>query len=554
MTDQIKRTRLEYIFDIYENDYKRAVSKKVYTNFTKAEGDTKNGEIYPLFYDDNFVKFYRSNYQDMGLKIEGDNPMIMMFNFFIECDPSMNKEYVSWFVNLYKYIIKRRFRKLNDPTIGDNFLDLEHSVFFEDLRSKVRDALETFSFLKKTNVLSLENRDINNFKVLSDFVNMVKPYTIIDDGDDSVHTLDHKELMCIQNFIEKNNKSGQAELVFENNNWVIVITHDKEANSHFGKFTTWCTAGTRYTSMFDSYHSRGELFVLIRKGHGSKAEIDKYPEYRLQFHFEDNMYMDALDSSININDFLFENKDIRDFFRTYIINKVIPYKTKKSTKQNEIIKYLLNLGYADQIIEILVKSKPEIIDFSNSKIEADYLNRLGEITSVKKLDLSDCDLSEIPESIKNLEKLTHIKIRNNKRLKKIPEWFSNLKKLEVIDCAGCDIVDINLNGCTELTELVLDFNPSLEILPNGITDLKKLIRLTASSCNLKSIDDGLLNCSNLFLLDVHSNPNLSYIPVGLSKLPNIVALCIDNTKIPMSVKTQMENDSNGSVVIIKYQD
>jgi hypothetical protein len=53
-------------------------------------------------------------------------------------------------------------------------------------------------------------------------------------------------------------------------------------------------------------------------------------------------------------------------------------------------------------------------------------------------------------------------------------------------------------------------------------------------------------------MDVHMNQKLETIPVGLSKLPSIVAICIDDTKISMQTKKTMEENSNGSVCIIKY--
>ncbi len=553
MTEQSKKTRLEYIFDIYEKQYKRAVDKKVLTKSVSFEGNRAEKEnLYQFFYDDYFVNFYKTNFEQNGIQVEGDNPMTMLFNFFIECDPTPHKEYVSWFVNLYNNFIKRYIKQKSESLLDVN-LSIEHSIFFEDLYSKATEALETFTFLKRTNVLSVENRDINNFKDINDFVNLVKPYLIVDEGDDSVHTLDHKELKCIQNFVEKNNKSGQAELVFENSEWIIVITHDKEANVEFGKYTTWCTAGTRYGNMFDNYHNRGELFVLIKKGHGSKKAIDKNPEYRMQFHFEDNMYMNALDRNIVINEFLFNNKDIKKYFRGYITKRVLPYRQKKNHKQSDDIKYLLNLGFGDEIIKILKESKPDSVDFSGHKIEAEYLTGLGEITSIKKLDLSDCGIDYLPESIKNLKQLKSIKFRNNKGIKTIPDWIGELPKLEYLDCAGCDISYIgDLGACTELGELVLDYNPSLKQLPKNIGGLTKLVRLTASSCDLEEIDNEILNCRDLFLLDVHSNQRLERIPTGLSKLPNIVAICIDETKVSQQTKKFMESDSNGTVTIIKY--
>ena len=425
--------------------------------------------------------------------------------------------------------------------------------FFEDVLSKAKDALEVFTFLKKTNVLSIDSRDINNFKTINEFVNMVKPYMITDEGDDSVHTLDHKELKCIHNHVEHSDVEGKAELVFENENWVIVITHDREANIEFGKYTTWCTAGSRWGNMFDGYHSRGELFVLIRKGYGSRKAIKSHPNYRLQFHFEDSQYMDANDKSININDFLFNNKAVKRFFREYIVKTVLPKRQLKRHTQSDDIKYLLNLGFGDEIIKIFKESKPETVDFNGHKIESEYLESIGEITSIKKLVLSDCGLTHLPESIRNLKNLKTLEFRNNKGVTKVPDWISELPALETLNCAGCDIREIgDLSGNPNIVDLVLDFNVHLERLPTNIGKLTKLDRLTAASCNIKEVSDDILNCKQLFLFDLHANVNLERIPIEMSKLPNIEAICIDDTKISQQTVQLMKENSNGSCCIIKY--
>lgn len=557
-----KKTRLEYLYDIYTNDYKRAVTNKLFkqvkpfavkNTVTELEHDKIAHYVDPWF--NNFLSYQPipddGTNQDIDYYVgKGDNEMDRLFKFFVYCDPSTNKEYVSWFLNLYRKIIKDKIDGAKQP---DN-VTTQTDNFYEDLMTKVPEALDVFSFLKLTNVLSVDLRDINRYKTINEFIDVVRPYMAKDDGDDSVHTLDHKELACIHNFTHESKNPGKAELVFENNEWVIVITHDKEANVEFGKYTTWCTAGTRYGSMFDSYHGRGELFVLIKKGHGSKKAIKKDPAVRLQFHFEDGQYMNAEDRPISINEFLFTHKDIKHYFRNYIIKRVLPYRQKKNNnRQTDDIKYLLNLGFGDEIIKILKESKPEVVDFSGHKIETEYLEKIGEISSIKKLDLSDCGIDKLPDSIADLKNLKFLKIRNNKGIKVIPDWITNLTKLEYFDCAGCDIHEI---GCISenrnINELVLDANQNLQKLPAGIGNLKKLTRLTASSCNLKQIDSDILNCTDLFLLDVHMNQKLESIPIELSKLPNIVAICIDDTKVSIQTKKLMEENSNGTVCIIKY--
>ena len=81
-----------------------------------------------------------------------------------------------------------------------------------------------------------------------------------------------------------------------------------------------------------------------------------------------------------------------------------------NSKQKDIIKYLLNLGFGDQIINMMIESKPASVDFSGYKIEDEYLNNIGEISSIEELNLSDCSIENLPESISKLTKLKKLKI------------------------------------------------------------------------------------------------------------------------------------------------
>lgn len=549
MDKTAKKTRLEFLFDIFKKDYKWAITRKLYDKLPKP--DTTLDEIYQ-FADPIWAQFYSEHFVLPGNPLKGETPIEMLFNFFVHCDPTENNEYVGWLMNIYRDVLRYRLAKREGYNDQDMTAE-DAKNFYEDAMTKCKDALETFTFLKKTNVLKVENRDINKFASITNFCNMVKPYVNNDDGDDSVHTLDHRELKCIHNFNDGSKKGGSAELVHDDDEWVIVVTHDRDANVEFGKNTTWCTAGTRYGNMFDGYHGRGALFVLIKKGHGSKRAIKAHPEYRLQFHFEDDQYMDANDKRININDFLYKNKEVKNFFRSYIVKTLLPKRQLKKLRQSDDIKYLLELGFGDEIIKIFKESKPDVVDFSGHKIDSEYLNDIGEIETIKKLDLSDCGLTHLPESIKQLKHIQILKFRNNKEVKSIPTWISNLTTLETLDCAGCDVREIgDLSENMNLTELVLDFNPNLIALPKNIGKLSKLMRLTASTCNLKTIDDDLLNCSQLFLFDVHMNLELESMPIGISKLPSIEAICIDDTKISMQTAKLMRENSNGRVGIIQY--
>jgi hypothetical protein len=69
--------------------------------------------------------------------------------------------------------------------------------------------------LSSLNILSVKDRDINNYKTIHQFITFLKPYIVKESNDNSVHTLNHRELKCIQNFTSGSDSRGKAELVFE---------------------------------------------------------------------------------------------------------------------------------------------------------------------------------------------------------------------------------------------------------------------------------------------------------------------------------------------------
>ena len=559
-----KKTRVEFLYETtFKSIFKKAVKRNQLDKFdNRHEGFTSLHQLMvynepeDFFYDRTLWTYFSNREIDVSRYLgEEKTPRQVIFNFLVDCDPTPNKENLQWLIGLYKnQLISYTPRERESPNIVNN-------NFYEDLHTTVKSSLEVFSLLKKTNVLNESKRDINKYVIYHQLNEVVLPYTMggDDDSDGSVHTLDHRELNCIKNnqlYVEKSKEYdptvGRAELVFENNDWVIVITHDREANIEFGKYTTWCTAGTRYGNMFDSYHNRGELFVLIKKGYGSKKAAKSDPNVRMQFHFEDQQYMNIPDRSIDINDFFYTYKDIKEHFKKYITKVVLPKRQAKG-KVNDDIQFLLKLGYGDEIIKMLKESKPKILDFSGNKMDANILSEIGDIDSLEKLDFSDCGLTEIPESIKNLKNLKYFKLRNNP-ITEIPSWVNNLRALNFIDFSGCQIKNsFDVTGLDELTDIVLDYNAKLSELPKGLGSLKSLARITASNCNIKKIDDELLNCSKLYLIDIHSNKNLSKIPEKISSLPEIIAICIDDTKIDdVLLKAININKRSNDVTIIKY--
>lgn len=529
-----KRTRIDFLKEQFISAYNYGIKHEIYVKLNGVFQDPyfceyKNVDVYSLF---------------ESVHIDSES----LFNFFIESDPTKNKEYVSWLISLYKNILKKYVQyksEKQDTTINPAISEAlqEWKTFFEDVHSKVNYSLIKFTQFKQSNILDVVNRDIRSFRDYNSFVSFIHSFKATDENSEDILTL--RELNCLRNY--KNNilDSGKAELVFENNDYLIIITHDKQSNIIFGEKSTWCTSWTSANNYFDRYHKLGELFVLIRK----QKLLNK--QDRLQFHFEESMYMDLDDRPINIATFFEKNLEIKLFFKQYIVNKVLPKRKNKDI--NSTINYLKTFGFEGEIFDILIESKTEVLDLTGWDIKSDNLERICEMAYLKEINLTNCKLDHLPEAIGELKELRKFKCRNNPKLKTLPESFNKLEKLEIIDLFNCDIrnfpaIDTNC----EIKELILDGNVNLKTLPKNLNKLPELKRLTASGCNIKRINDDILGCLKLIILDLHDNPELSYIPINITKLPNLFALCIDNTKITSEDIDAMKQDKNGLITIIKY--
>jgi hypothetical protein len=150
---------------------------------------------------------------------------------------------------------------------------------------KVKDYLTTF----KLNYNKMANKDLNAYKSLPDLYTAIEPYI----GQQDVS---HKQ--------EIKNIKQDAEKVFEDDNWLVIIPHTREASCYYGKNTQWCTAATTSNNMFDRYNKFGPLYININKKTNEK----------FQFHFETRQFMDERDKRIIFKDFIKNNPDLKEFY------------------------------------------------------------------------------------------------------------------------------------------------------------------------------------------------------------------------------------------------
>lgn len=180
------------------------------------------------------------------------------FERIVSADPTSGNgerlgNYSKWLLSLYRHLPENERRRLVD----------------EDL-TKATSYLTTFD--KYKNKLPQESRDINRYPSLPSLYGAISQFI-----GNKPHT---------KGEVTRQIKEG-AEKVYEDERWLVVVPHTKEAACLYGAHTQWCTAA-REDNMFDEYNQDGNLYI----------NIDKQNNRKYQFHFESEQFMDETDENI----------------------------------------------------------------------------------------------------------------------------------------------------------------------------------------------------------------------------------------------------------------
>ena len=137
-------------------------------------------------------------------------------------------------------------------------------------------------------------------------------------------------------------------------------------------------------------------------------------------------------------------------------------------------------------------------------------------SSLKKINLAQNRLQEIPVHFGNLEQLEELNLYGNK-LHKLPEVFTNLKKLKRLILRVNEIENLPRSFENLLSLETLDVEENkLTKLPS-FENLEHLKFLNVSKNNLKKIE-GLQHCKELLSLDIRDNKFENLELYGLKKL------------------------------------
>jgi len=279
--------------------------------------------------------------------------------------------------------------------------------------------------------------------------------------------------------------------------------------------------------------------------------------------------------SLNLYGFTFENHTIEDISNMPSIEEIIFHRCnyvnvgnfEALEKINGHLKSLTFQGYKYFKSVILAKF-PEITSLTNLKkleIVNTNVNEIPEtisnLKSLEHLTISLSGIQEIPGSILKLKNLKHLDLSRNS-ITAFPNGLSNSKNLEYLDLANNDIVTLpsDFNKLNKLQYLSLSSNSKINNL-NILKNLKNLNTLYLSYLEITEYPSWLKNLSSLEFLDLSGNEitslsssignlvnlktlNVSYnllsdLPSNFKKLTNILYLDISHnsfTTIPKYVK------------------
>lgn len=398
------------------------------------------------------------------------------FDLFVECDPTIKKIYVQWFLNLTLRYIK----------LG--LMDNLKRLISEDLLI-IQDSLLRFDQLKKTKRFKELTKKVHSLKALKD-TSDINQYSHIEQLHDAIFIFEPNNTQGLFKRLEilANNKSG--EIPFEDKNFIVFTPLTLKASIEFNGIGRWCTTRPgngmfrSYTSKLNGMGKKSKLFIIINKNIDfTTSEDDTEDDIKhrkngiFQIHFESGQ----INNQTNYNDpesFLkyFLNKS---YGLTVFFKEVLSTYLKGANSRGLVTYYssaLKNLDFIDVLINILPDNSP-IIDIDNVKaigdLEIKIFNNL-KILKLTKMGLTHIPIMTFPKS------LEIISLQNNK-LQEIPEILAELKNLKSLNLSYNNIntLPVFLSKMDPLNGGSL-INLSLRGNPIDLKDKEKLYSLLPS--------------------------------------------------------------------------
>ncbi|XP_049931897.1 disease resistance protein RPV1-like isoform X2 [Nymphaea colorata] len=178
---------------------------------------------------------------------------------------------------------------------------------------------------------------------------------------------------------------------------------------------------------------------------------------------------------------------------------------------------------------------------------------LGDMESLKKIDLSETCIEVIPDSIGRLTNLDKLSLCNSERLRELPASICQLKLLKSLNLSGCHSVCLlpeRLGDMEKLEELILD-NTRIEVIPDSVGQLKSLCLLSLQGCKLlKALPVSMRQLSSIQQLKMSG----TFLMSSENDLPHLAAINITELKNSSSELLDLCDQSHKALEILHLKD
>ncbi|XVE78317.1 hypothetical protein DITRI_Ditri13aG0135000 [Diplodiscus trichospermus] len=183
----------------------------------------------------------------------------------------------------------------------------------------------------------------------------------------------------------------------------------------------------------------------------------------------------------------------------------------------------------------------EVLIVANTSFSGLLPSSIGELTTLKHIDLSDNNFSgQIPSSLANLTELTYLSLSLNSFSLGTLSWLGKQNKLIVMDLVEANLygeIPSSLGNLTQLTTLYLDDNQFTGQLPSWLDNLKQLTFFTIFSNQIMGlIPFGLGNLTLLTYVDLGLNKLQGQIPESTFNLVNLRTLWLGSNELNGTLK------------------
>jgi hypothetical protein len=351
-----------------------------------------------------------------------------VFTSMIVSDPSENKMYLQWMLNVFTRYIKEGTELSIASAIRFVDEDLPQAnmylQLFEDNKRK-----KVFTDLCKSSYSIMHVADptnINQYKSLAQLFDAVDPFI-------------EKEPSAVERTLQKFVDMGEATIPVKDRRFTLYIPKSTLASTVFAKFANWCTA-REGNGMFTSYtntHKKpngknSDIYIIIDNKFFTGESKELY-----QIHFETNQLKDYKNGQ-NVSIFesvLNESEGLTNYFYEELIGMAKEH--KKGIENNRYLDYLIQFGFAESLFELMDEKTPTIRFMTR---EIPRLPDISKFTNLDQLIITGAKLVELHPSIGKLTNLEMLVLSEN-RIKSIPKEIGELKNLTFLNLIGNPITD-----------------------------------------------------------------------------------------------------------------